>query len=134
MGVASGAFLIGVVLTAIFIQQSSRPSPDDILADARSLDEVQDFISRHPDPTEWIATSGGLANVLFISRESSEFKTCPDEFCDEALTVRPYIRVIADATDRGSYFVYCGFGTFTLEGDVIPVQESRPFDEKNSRC
>jgi hypothetical protein len=133
---AAGAFAVAVVFLAIFVQQSSRISSEDILADARSLDEVQHFLKRYPGSFErvGIGTGGALANIVFVSTEESEFETCSDEFCVVRLTVRPYIRVIADTTERGTYYVYCGLGTYTIEGNVESVREFRPFDEKNSLC
>jgi hypothetical protein len=116
--VAAGAFAVAVLFLAIFVQQSSRISSEDILADARSLDEVQHFLKRYPGSSErvGIGTGGALANIVFIATEESEFGTCPDEFCNVQLTVRPYIR------------------TYTMEGTVELVREFRPFGEKNSLC
>jgi hypothetical protein len=136
LAAGSGAFVVAIVFSAIFVQQSTRLSSDDILADARSLSEVQHFLDKYPGSFErvGIGTGGALANSVFISTEESEFEGCSDEFCATIMKVRPYIRVISDTTQRGSYYVYCGLGVYTLEGNVEPVREFRPFDEKNSVC
>lgn len=130
----AGAFAVGVVFSAVILNQPSQLSAESVLAEARNLDEVELFLKRYPNATAVVQMVGAMANVLFVSPDRAQFETCSDEFCSNRFTVRPYLRVISDATQRDSHVVYCGFGEFTGTGQPRVVNEFRPFDQTNSPC